>query len=93
MKFYNRKNIIESKIKKHPNILKLISRDLYNNEDFILKLFVINPLIYKYISSKLYDNNKFVIKLLILNNKYKFNIFNEIYMYISLRVKEYYEYL
>lgn len=91
MKFYNKKNIIELKIKNKPKIIKFSCKKLQNDEEFILKLFTINPLIYKYISYKLYDNHEFIIRLIILNNKYKYNIFNEIFQLISLRIKEYYE--
>jgi len=49
MKFYNKKNIIELKIKKNPKILKFISDNLKNDKEFILKLFSINSNIYKYI--------------------------------------------
>jgi len=91
MKFYNKKNIIEKKIINNPKILKFISVKLQNDSEFILKLFVINPLIYKYISHKLYNNQNFVIKIFILNNKYKYNLFNEIFIKLDSKIKEYYE--
>jgi len=93
MKFYNKKNIIELKIKKNPKILKFISDNLKNDKEFILKLFSINSNIYKYISYKLYDNQEFIIKLLILNEKKKYDLFNDIFYYISNRLKEYYYFI